>query len=121
MLPPGREMASAAGVSIALSRNILLLVAATLTATAIILVGPLGFAGPMGPHLARLWGFQRAGLHLVASSLTGGLILMTADWIGRNIVFPFQVPERDVSATSARHSLVQSSTIVSTRNLRPSQ
>ncbi|OJU84932.1 MAG: hypothetical protein BGO06_10280 [Shinella sp. 65-6] len=92
MLPPGREMASAAGVSIALSRNILLLVAATLTATAIILVGPLSFAGLMGPHLARLWGFQRAGLHLVASSLTGGLILMTADWIGRNIVFPFQVP-----------------------------
>ncbi|WP_233290838.1 iron chelate uptake ABC transporter family permease subunit [Shinella sp. PSBB067] len=90
--PAGRWRA-AAGVSIALSRNILLLVAATLTATATILVGPLGFAGPMGPHPARLWGSQRAGLHLVASSLTGGLILMTADWIGRNIVFPFQFPQ----------------------------
>lgn len=92
ILPLGSDMASAAGMSVAFSRNILLVIAATLTAAATILVGPLSFAGLMGPHLARLWGFQRAGLHLLASALTGGLILMTADWIGRNIVFPFQIP-----------------------------
>ncbi len=92
LLPLGSEAASAAGVSIALSRNVLLAIAATLTAAATILVGPLSFAGLMGPHLARLWGFQRAGLHLLVSALTGGLILMIADWIGRNIAFPFQIP-----------------------------
>jgi iron complex transport system permease protein len=46
----------------------------------------------MGPHLARLAGFQRAGFQLVASVLMGGLVLLVADWLGRNIIFPFQVP-----------------------------
>jgi len=66
--------------------------ASALTAGATMLVGPLSFAGLMGPHLARLVGFQRAGTHLFASALAGGLILLLADWIGRNILFPFQVP-----------------------------
>lgn len=92
LLPLGVAHASALGMRMDASRNALFTLAAVLTAGATMLVGPLSFAGLMGPHLARLAGFQRAGTHLFASALTGGLILLTADWIGRNILFPFQVP-----------------------------
>lgn len=92
LMPLGPEVATAAGVSPSLSRGVLYAVSAVLTAGATILVGPLSFAGLMGPHLARLAGFQRAGTHLAASALCGGLVLLVADWLGRNLIFPFQVP-----------------------------
>ncbi|SAH99149.1 iron-hydroxamate transporter permease subunit [Bordetella ansorpii] len=92
LLPLGAVQAQALGLRLQASRNMLFLLASVLTAGATMLVGPLSFAGLMGPHLARLAGFQRAGSHLLASALIGGLILLTADWIGRNILFPFQVP-----------------------------
>jgi iron complex transport system permease protein len=92
ILPLGRDVALNVGVPIGLSRGLLFSLCALLTASATILVGPLSFAGLMGPHLARLAGFQRAGFQLVASVLMGGLVLLVADWLGRNIIFPFQVP-----------------------------
>lgn len=92
LLPLGSITASAAGVPLSLARGILYTLSALLTAAATILVGPLSFAGLMGPHLARLAGFQRAGTHLAASALLGGLVLLAADWLGRNLIFPFQIP-----------------------------
>lgn len=92
LLPLGEAIAQNAGVSIVASRKILYSLSAVLTASATILVGPLSFAGLMGPHLARLAGFQRPGTQLPAAALIGGLILLVADWLGRNIIFPFQIP-----------------------------
>ncbi len=92
LLPLGLATASASGIPIAYSRNILFSISALLTAGATILVGPLSFAGLMGPHLARLAGFPRAGTQLAASAIIGGLVLLVADWLGRNLIFPFQIP-----------------------------
>ncbi|MDH0615980.1 MULTISPECIES: Fe(3+)-hydroxamate ABC transporter permease FhuB [unclassified Agrobacterium] len=92
LLPLGEDIARNAGVPLVASRNILYSLSAILTASATILVGPLSFAGLMGPHIARLAGFQRAGTQLPAAALIGGLILLVADWLGRSIIFPFQIP-----------------------------
>jgi len=92
LLPLGPEVATAAGVPMIRSRGVLYTLCAFLTAGSTILIGPLSFAGLMGPHLARLAGVQRAGTQLLASALVGGLVLLLADWIGRNIIFPFQIP-----------------------------
>ncbi len=92
VLPLGEDIARNTGVSVVASRNGLYSLSAILTASATILVGPLSFAGLMGPHLARLAGFQRAGTQLPAAALIGGLILLIADWLGRNLIFPFQIP-----------------------------
>lgn len=92
VLPLGEDIARNTGVSVVASRNGLYSLSAILTASATILVGPLSFAGLMGPHLARLAGFQRAGTQFPAAALIGGLILLTADWLGRNLIFPFQIP-----------------------------
>ncbi|WP_439622578.1 Fe(3+)-hydroxamate ABC transporter permease FhuB [Shinella sp.] len=92
ILPLGETVALSQGVSLRSATAILLLLSAVLTAAATILVGPLSFAGLMGPHLARLAGFQRPATHLFASALVGGAILLGAEWLGRNIIFPYQIP-----------------------------
>ncbi|MCQ4628725.1 Fe(3+)-hydroxamate ABC transporter permease FhuB [Shinella sp. CPCC 100929] len=92
ILPLGETVALSQGVSFRSATAILLLLSAVLTAAATILVGPLSFAGLMGPHLARLAGFQRPAAHLFASALVGGAILLGAEWLGRNIIFPYQIP-----------------------------
>lgn len=92
LLPLGPAAAVSAGVPLRHAHGVLYALSSLLTASATILVGPLSFAGLMGPHLARLVGFQRADTHLLASALVGGFILLVADWLGRNVIFPFQVP-----------------------------
>lgn len=92
LLALGGDVAAAAGVPIMRSRIVLYTLCALLTAGSTILIGPLSFAGLMGPHLARLTGFQRAGTQMLASALIGGLVLLLADWVGRNVIFPFQIP-----------------------------
>jgi ABC-type Fe3+-siderophore transport system permease subunit len=92
ILPLGETVALSQGVSLRSATAILLILSAVLTAAATILVGPLSFAGLMGPHLARLAGFKRPAAHLFASALVGGAILLGSEWLGRNIIFPYQIP-----------------------------
>jgi ABC-type Fe3+-siderophore transport system permease subunit len=92
LLPLGAATAAALGVSPAASRLGLFSLSALLTAAATLIVGPLSFVGLMGPHMARMLGLQRAAGHLVGSALLGGLIMMLADWLGRTVIFPYQIP-----------------------------
>lgn len=73
------------------TRIALLLLAACLTATATMTIGPLSFVGLMAPHIARMMGFRRTMPHIVISALVGGLLLVFADWCGRMVLFPFQI------------------------------
>ena len=66
--------------------------AACLTAAATLTIGPLSFVGLMAPHIARMMGFRRTLPHMVISGLTGGLLLVFADWCGRMMMFPYQIP-----------------------------
>lgn len=71
ILPLGGETARAVGMALAPSRIGLLLLAACLTATATMTIGPLSFVGLMAPHIARMMGFRRTMPHIVMSALTG--------------------------------------------------
>ncbi len=92
ILPLGGDTARAVGVALTPSRIALLLLASALTATATLTIGPLSFIGLMAPHIARMMGFRRTIPHIVMSALVGGLILVFADWCGRMVMFPFQIP-----------------------------
>lgn len=92
ILPLGGETARAVGMALTPSRIALLLLAAALTATATMTIGPLSFIGLMAPHIARMMGFRRTMPHLVMSSLVGGILLVFADWCGRMLMFPYQIP-----------------------------
>lgn len=92
ILPLGGATARAIGMALTPSRFALLLLAATLTAAATMTVGPLSFVGLMAPHIARMLGFRRAMPQLIISALLGGMLMVAADWCGRMILFPDQVP-----------------------------
>jgi len=92
VLPLGGDTARSVGMALSASRIGLLLLAASLTATATLTIGPLSFIGLMAPHIARMMGFRRTMPHIVMSALTGGILLMFADWCGRMVLFPYQIP-----------------------------
>ncbi len=92
ILPLGGDTARAVGVALTPSRIGLLLLASCLTATATMTIGPMSFIGLMAPHIARMMGFRRTMPHMVMSALVGGLLLVFADWCGRMIMFPYQIP-----------------------------
>lgn len=92
ILPLGGETARSIGMALSPARIGLLLLAACLTAAATLTIGPLSFVGLMAPHIARMMGFRRTIPHIVISALIGGLMLVFADWCGRMLMFPYQVP-----------------------------
>ncbi|AHG19403.1 iron ABC transporter [Chania multitudinisentens RB-25] len=92
ILPLGGATARSVGIALTPVRLTILLLAATLTALATLTVGPLSFIGLMAPHMARMLGFRRALPQMVIAALLGGLLMVFADWSGRMVMFPYQIP-----------------------------
>lgn len=92
ILPLGDVSARALGMPSLFSRSLLLAFAALATAMATLLVGPLSFVGLIAPPLARLAGLRRTLPELFGAALLGSLVMVGADFIGRTIAFPWQLP-----------------------------
>lgn len=92
LLPLGSATARSAGMALSFSRLSLLLLAAALTAAATLTIGPLSFIGLMAPHMARMLGFRRALPQVLLSGLLGAGLMAFADWCGRMLAFPDQIP-----------------------------
>lgn len=92
ILPLGEAASRALGVDLTASRFRLLAVIAILTGAATLIVGPLSFVGLMAPHMARMMGLQRPMTHLAGAAGLGALTMVLADWLGRNLLFPYQMP-----------------------------
>ncbi|WHQ74872.1 Fe(3+)-hydroxamate ABC transporter permease FhuB [Pantoea sp. Lij88] len=92
LLPLGSATARSAGMALTSARLSLLLLAAALTACATLTIGPLSFVGLMAPHMARMLGFRRALPQLLLAGLLGGGLMVLADWCGRMLAFPDQIP-----------------------------
>ncbi|NPE69167.1 iron chelate uptake ABC transporter family permease subunit, partial [Dickeya dadantii] len=92
MLPLGVTTTRSLGVPVTPVRLLILLLAAVLTAVATMTVGPMSFVGLMAPHMARMLGFNRVIPQLAYSALVGGGLIVLADWFGRMLLFPNQIP-----------------------------
>ncbi|MBY5928153.1 Fe(3+)-hydroxamate ABC transporter permease FhuB [Halomonas sp. DP8Y7-3] len=92
ILPLGSATSKALGIHVENARLGLLATVAVLTAAATLIVGPLSFVGLLAPHMARLMGFSRARLHLAGAALIGALLMVLADWVGRQLLFPQEIP-----------------------------
>lgn len=92
LLTLGSVTAGALGVPTPVARLVLLLLVALLTAVSTLLVGPLSFIGLLAPHMARMFGLVRAKDHLMGAVLCGGLLMVLADWVGRQWLFPQEIP-----------------------------
>lgn len=98
LLPLGPGTARSVGMPVPLVRAIMLALPALMTAAATLVVGPISFAGLVGAHIARELGFRRAWQHLSAGAVIAGLLMVFADWLGRMIVFPYQLPAGLIAA-----------------------
>lgn len=97
LMPMGPAVATALGIHLGRAQLTILLLVAVLTASATMVIGPLSFAGLLAPHLARLMGLVRARWHLLGAAGCGALLMVSADWIGQQILFPQEVPVGVVS------------------------
>lgn len=92
VLPLGDTVSRSLGLDLDRSRLALLGLTAALTAVGTLVVGPLSFVGLMAPHLSRRLGLQRAVPEMAGAALAGGLVMLTADWLGRSLLSPWQIP-----------------------------
>ena len=94
----GPDVATGLGVSVRVTRIVLITLAVALAAVAVSAVGPLGFVGLIAPHLARRMVQTGLGLHLILTALTGAIMVAGADLLGRALFAPVQIPAGIVTA-----------------------
>ncbi len=85
-------VAQSAGVNVKHARLVLILLSAVLTAAATLMVGPLSFTGLLAPHLAAMLGARLPKQQLLYGALLGALMMVLADWLGRQLAFPYEIP-----------------------------
>lgn len=91
LLPLG-GVAGSLGVALPHARFGVLTLAAVMTGLATLLVGPVSFIGLLGPHLARKTGIKGPLGQLYTAALISACIMTLADWLGRNALYPRQLP-----------------------------
>lgn len=85
-------IATSVGLQVNKERIMLLLAAVGLASSAVALAGSISFIGLMAPHIARVITGPRHARLIPASTLMGGLLLLIADTIGRNILTSSGMP-----------------------------
>jgi iron complex transport system permease protein len=99
VLAAGELRARSVGLELDTWRLAVYLVAAVLTAVAVVSAGMIGFVGLVTPHTVRVL-FRTSDHRLVApvSALLGGTLLAAADLIARTLTSPRQLPVGAVTA-----------------------
>ncbi len=92
LLQLGNEWASSLGLSIQQARIFLLVIVSLLSGIAVALVGGITFIGLMAPHGARLLGVSDHKYLLPITLLLGGTLLIWADFIAQQLMFPYELP-----------------------------
>lgn len=88
----GDDAARSFGVNVAMLRLGLIIVSVVLAAVVVSFCGIIGFVGLVGPHIARLIIGSDHRFLLPFATITGGLLLLVADTIGRTVIAPAVVP-----------------------------
>ena len=88
----GDEEASALGVRVKLLRVFTIVITSGLCAAAVSFAGLLGFVGLIVPHIVRRLCGQRLRRILPITALSGAILVVFSDIIGRTILAPGELP-----------------------------
>ena len=93
LMTRGADVATTLGLNLKRWRMALLAGVSILTAVAVAIAGPIGFVGLVVPHCVRLV-LPLSGHRqwLWVSGLFGATLLVWADWFGRQVMDPIQLP-----------------------------
>ncbi|BCH22931.1 FecCD family ABC transporter permease [Mesorhizobium sp. L-8-3] len=94
----GDQAAQSLGQRVNAVRALMILLCTLLSGAAVAAAGLIGFVGLVAPHIARrLVGPAHARL-IPISALTGAALVMAADFAGRTVIAPVQLPAGIVTA-----------------------
>ncbi len=88
----GDSTATGLGAPVAKEQIIMLAAAVGLAGSSVAVSGGIGFVGLIGPHLARRLVGPKHQVALPTAALTGALLVLTADMLGRWIMQPSEIP-----------------------------
>ncbi|MRG87776.1 FecCD family ABC transporter permease [Salinibacillus xinjiangensis] len=88
----GDEVAAGLGSKVEKERRILLIIAVALAGASVAAGGAIAFLGLVVPHITRKIIGPLHQYVIPISTLTGALLLMVADTIGKNLLTPTQIP-----------------------------
>lgn len=98
LLGLGSMVARSLGVNVGLAQLAVMIVIAGLSAASTLAVGPLSFVGLMIPHLATSLGATQLHRQLPLAMLLGAALMIVSDWLGRYVIFPYEIPAGTVAA-----------------------
>lgn len=85
------------GVSVNARRFQILMLSVVLTALAVAVAGPVGMVGLIGPEIARALSTPRH-VPVLAATLSGALVMVLADLLGRTMMAPIELPVGIITA-----------------------
>lgn len=98
ILSLGSGVARELGVSLRFYQSLVLILVAALSTVSTLAVGPLSFVGLMIPHLAATLGAVQIKRQIQLSAILGAGLMVIADWIGRYLIFPYEIPAGTIAA-----------------------
>jgi ABC-type Fe3+-siderophore transport system permease subunit len=88
----GEGVALSRGLNVPVTRMALLLLVSLLCALVTSLLGPVAFLGLLAPHMAAMLGARRVLPQVLLSAVLGAMLMLVADWLGRTLMFPLEIP-----------------------------
>lgn len=88
----GPEMAMALGDPVHRTRPLLLGLAVLLNTASVVAIGPLSLLGVLAPWLAGRLASSRGGPFLILSGLSGGLLVVVADFLSQRLLDDSPIP-----------------------------
>ena len=98
LLQLGDESAVGLGSRVELERMAVIVVASAFAATAVAVIGPLGFVALLVPHMVRLIVGSLTGGALLLTGLVGALFLLGCDLIAQQLFAPTTLPVGVITA-----------------------
>lgn len=98
LLTFNEESATGLGLNVRSTRLYVAIITVVLASVAAANVGSVGFIGLLAPHAARMLVGARHRQSMIIAALLGGILLAGADWIGRVIIVPKELPSGIVTA-----------------------
>mgnify|MGYP001794153521 CR=1 FL=1 len=87
----GAEKAASTGVNVPIVSGLAILAAVLGAGSAVAICGPIGFVGLVVPHIVRPLVGNNLRISLPAAFLTGAMVCIMADLIGREALYPFSL------------------------------
>ncbi len=85
-------MALGRGLNLTRLRIVLLVLVSLMCALVTSVMGPVAFLGLLAPHIAAILGARKVLPQLLLAATLGSVLMLVADWIGRVMIYPLQMP-----------------------------